>query len=129
MKKSQKIALVLITAALASCHKEKEWNEGESEVYMRGDSTASYTHTQHHHNNNNLLLYYMAFRPYGSYYGGAYHHVGMYSNGISEHSNIGRNSTKSNLVSSSSSRVVMSGRSGSSMRSGFGSSSHSSVSS
>lgn len=129
MKKSQKIALVLITAALASCHKEKEWNEGEPKVYMRGDSTAVYSQTHHYHNNNNALLWYMAFRPYGVYSGGSYHHVGMYNGALSESSNFGRNTTKSSLVNSSSSKVVMSGRNGSSSRSGFGSSAHSSSSS
>jgi hypothetical protein len=114
MRKSKIVSLVLITALLASCHKEKEWNEDEQKVYMRGDNTASYEQTHH---SNNLLLWYLAFRPYGGYYGGSYHYGGMYSPSISHNSNIGTNSHKTSI---SSSRSVVSSRGG------FGSSSHSS---
>jgi hypothetical protein len=101
--KSKAIGLVLITSLLASCHKE-EPNWGEQDVYMRGDSTAVYTHSH----NNNALLWYMAFRPYGLYNNGIYSHAGMYSNSISHSSNVGRSSFKAS----------------SSSRGGFGSSSH-----
>lgn len=127
MKKSSKISLVLITALLASCHKEKEPSWDDQQVYMRSDSTATYSHT-HCHNGNTALLWYLAFRPYGMYSNGAYSHVGMYSNSISERSNIGTNSYKSAV--SSRSGFGNSGKSGfsssSSSRGGFGSSAHSS---
>ncbi len=97
MKKSQTITLILITAALASCNKPqkkdpKEWTG--SNVYMRSDTTASYSHVNH----SNAILWYLAFRPYGSYYGGSYHHAGYYSNGISPRSNIGTSSVKTGIV-------------------------------
>lgn len=105
--KSKAIALVLITSLLASCHKEEpDWDE--QDVYMRGDSTAEYSHSHNNNNNNNMLLWYMAFRPYGVYHNGIYSHAGMYSNSISHSSNVGRSSFKS----------------ASSSRGGFGSSSH-----
>lgn len=98
MKKSKLVSLVLITAALASCQKE-EPKENQKKVYMRSDSTASYSHTHCH---NNGWLWYYAFRPYGYYNtsggSGTYHRAGFYSSGISEHSNIGHSSAKSNAV-------------------------------
>lgn len=106
--KSKAIGLVLITSLLASCHKEEpSWDN--QDVYMRGDSTANYSHS--HHNSNNALLWYLAFRPYGVYHNGMYSHAGMYSNSISHSSNVGRSSFKSTSSVSSS-------------RGGFGSSSH-----
>eukprot|EP01132_Coremiostelium_polycephalum_P019347 gene19347-23011_t len=93
MKKSSVIKLVLITGALASCHKPKpEASWDSNEVYMRSDSTANYTRTQGHH--LSPILWYYAFRPYGMYYGGRYHHSGYYSSSISESSNIGRSVAK-----------------------------------
>lgn len=103
MKKSKTISLVLITSALASCHKEKpqgaggDW--GDQKVYMRSDTTAGYTRTHHHGAGiGTALLWYYAFRPYGGYSGRNYNHAGYYSSGIKEHSNIGRNTTKGSLT-------------------------------
>jgi uncharacterized protein YgiB involved in biofilm formation len=98
MKKSKTISLVLITAALASCHKEKpkeDWSGPK--VYMRSDTTATYTRT-HHAGIGTALLWYYAFRPYRGYYGGRYGRTGYYSSGISEHSNIGHNAAKASVV-------------------------------
>jgi hypothetical protein len=96
MKKSKFVSLVLITAVLASCQKE-EPKRDQKKVYMRSDSTASYSHTHCH---SNGWLWYYAFRPYGHYDGssGSYHRAGFYSSGISENSNIGHSTTKSNAV-------------------------------
>lgn len=96
MKKSKYISLVLISAALASCNKEKEWNENEPKVYMRSDSTANYSRSHHHF--GSALLWYYAFRPYGRYNNGVYNRSGYYSGGISEHSNIGSNMGKYGIV-------------------------------
>lgn len=97
MKKSRFIKLVLITAALASCNrpqKENEWASGSrKKVYMRSDSTASYTRRP-----NNSWLWYYAFRPYGYYSRGQYYRQGYFSRGINEESNVGRNSFKSSAV-------------------------------
>src|SRR4051812_29637631 len=106
MKKSKVVALVIITAALASCHKKGPIDPNEKRVFMRGDSTAGYTQTPYHHHNG--FMWYYAFRPYGSYYNGSYHHAGYYSGGIHESSNIGHSTVKSGIV-----------------RGGFGGSSHS----
>ena len=95
MKKSKVVNLVLITAALASCSKPKpDWDSNE--VYMRSDTTANYTHTQGMH--LSPFLWYYAFRPYGMYYGGSYHHSGYYSSSLSKRSNIGRSSMKSAAI-------------------------------
>jgi hypothetical protein len=95
MKKSRHIHLVLITAALASCHKPaNHWTNGNA-VYLRSDSTAPYTRVSHQ---GVPGLWYYAFRPYGYYSFGAYRRVGYYSNAISESSNIGNNSAKSGIV-------------------------------
>lgn len=98
MKKSKFVSLVLITSALASCHKEEETQK----VYMRSDSTANYSHANYHNGGNGWLWYY-AFRPYGYYNGMGYNHVGYYSSGISENSNTGYNHVKSSHGSKSSS--------------------------
>ena len=48
MKKSKNIRLVLITAALASCHHtQPEWHG--SATYIRSDSTAPYTRMNYYH--------------------------------------------------------------------------------
>lgn len=99
MKKSKIVQLVLITSLLASCHKhtkkkDKEW-EGNS-TYMRADSSAGYSRV--HTSGDGWLLWYLAFRPYGSFYGGQYHHAGYYSSAIPQVSNIGHNSVKSGIV-------------------------------
>lgn len=90
MKKSKAITLVLITAALASCNKPQPKQEGKR-VHMRSDTTASYTRT--HHSN-----WFYAFRPYGLYENGSYNRSGFYSSGLSERSNIGTSSHKSNVI-------------------------------
>lgn len=97
MKKSKLVSLVLISAALASCHKKEPFNPNKKNVYMRGDTTANYSRT-HHSGSGNAFLWWYAFRPYGSYMNGAYHHNGYYSGGISESSNIGRSSAKTTAV-------------------------------
>jgi hypothetical protein len=99
MKKSKTVTLVLITSALASCHKEKpkeDWSGPK--VYMRSDTTASYTRTHHYAGIGTALLWYYAFRPYRGYYNGQYGHAGYYSSGIHPNSNIGRNPVKSSVV-------------------------------
>lgn len=99
MKKSKTITLVLITSALASCHKEKPENDWSGpKVYMRSDSTAAYTRTHHNYVLGSALLWYYAFRPYRGYNGGQYGRAGYYSSGIHQSSNIGRNATKSSIV-------------------------------
>ena len=95
MKKSNTITLALITAVLASCHKEPA--EREKLVYMRSDTTAVYQAPFNVHNDNHILWFY-AFRPYGHYSGGSYHRSGYYSSSISESSNIGHSTTKSSVV-------------------------------
>jgi hypothetical protein len=105
MKKSKIVQLVLISAALASCHRKKpEWQAGSGKVYMRSDTTAPYQdvgyyggYTRHGYTPLPWLWYY-AFRPYGTYYDGTYHHAGYYSGGIGERSNIGFNSGKAGIV-------------------------------
>jgi hypothetical protein len=100
MKKSKGITLILITAALASCHekkKQKDWVENN--VYMRSDTTAGYSHAYHHGGGvGNALLWYYAFRPYGYYSGGNYYRSGYYSGAINESANIGSSTTKSNII-------------------------------
>jgi hypothetical protein len=95
MKKSKFVSLVLITSALAACNKPKP-NWDSNEVYMRSDSTATYTHTQGSH--LPLFLWYYAFRPYGMFYGNGYHHAGYYSEAVSPRSNVGSSATKSAAV-------------------------------
>lgn len=98
MKKSKYISLVLITAALASCDKKEEgWDQEGPKVYMRSDSTASYSRS-HHHGIGTALLWYYAFRPYGRYNNGVYNRAGYYSGGIGERSNIGSNTGKYGIV-------------------------------
>jgi len=98
MKKSKTISLVLITAALASCHKtprDNDWNDDTPKVYMRSDTTAGYTYVGH---GGRHWLWFYAFRPYGMFYGGRYMHAGYYSEAISERSNIGSSGFKSSVV-------------------------------
>ena len=100
MKKTKQISLVLITAALASCHRSnnQEWVSANGEhrrVYIRSDSTAPYTHMFHP---GTALLWYYAFRPYGHFGFSGYRRLGYYSSAISEHSNIGSNSAKGGIV-------------------------------
>jgi len=93
MKKSKSIKLVLITAALASCHHQKKESR---KVYMRSDTTAAYSLTSGGSAGGSASYY--AFRPYGYYSGGYYSRFGYYSEGISKPSNIGSNSFKGTIV-------------------------------
>ena len=94
MKSSKTISLVLITAALASCHKntDNEWTAGERHVYMRSDTSAAYSPAYHPY------IWYRAFRPYGDYYHGFYYHTGYYSDAISSRSNFGSNFGKASIA-------------------------------
>lgn len=96
MKKSSSIKLLFVTGILASCAQEKtkEWGS-EKKVYMRSDTTASYSSS---HGFITGLLLYHAFRPYGGYNNGVYQRAGYYSDAISTKSNIGRSSYKGNVV-------------------------------
>jgi hypothetical protein len=97
MKKTTHIQLVLITAALASCHQPaKQWQNGNN-TFIRSDSTAPYTRMAHPMPGSAFLWYY-AFRPYGNYYGGVYRRTGYYSDALSEVGNIGTNSFKSSVI-------------------------------
>jgi hypothetical protein len=120
MKKSKIVGLVLISSALASCHKEEPLKNKQN-VYMRSDTTAAYSKAHYQsgtHNGVAPLLWWYAFRPYGSFNSnGGYSHAGYYSNGISENSNLGRNTSKSSFGSNAPSS------SSSSSRGGFGRSS------
>ena len=96
MKKTRHIQLVLLTAALASCHRnaDQQWTSG-NKVYVRSDSTAPYARVYHPASPG---LWYFAFRPYGTWYNGHYRRVGYFSDAISEHSNLGTNMAKSGIV-------------------------------
>ncbi len=102
MKKSKTVTLVLITSALASCHKESgtgagaDW--GEQKVYMRSDTTASYTRAHTGMGIGSMLLWYYAFRPYGTFNRAGFSTTGYYSNAIRPASNIGNNPLKSNVL-------------------------------
>jgi len=98
MKKSKYIELVLITAALASCHHSgnKEWESG-NHTYIRSDSTAPYG-AAIGYGNGGARMWYYAFRPYGNYNNGYYERAGYYSDAIHERANIGSNSFKSSVV-------------------------------
>ena len=101
MKKSRKIELVLITAALASCNQpaEKDWDTN-NKVHLRSDTTAPYTrvHNNHGAGIGTALLWYYAFRPMGNYSNNRYRGAGYYSGGIAPGSNIGRNSFKGSVT-------------------------------
>jgi hypothetical protein len=95
MKKSTHIHLVLITAALASCHRpNKEWSSS-TRYYMRSDTTAPYTRVYHP---GAPGIWYYAFRPYGMITLGRYRRLGYYSDAISEHSNVGTDGFKAGIV-------------------------------
>lgn len=108
MKKSKFVSLVLISAALASCNKSEtqstgasgDWdNKNEKKVYMRSDTSATYTRTHHHGGIGTALLWFYAFRPYGSYNSGmGYRRAGFYSNNLHSKSNIGMNAAKNGIV-------------------------------
>lgn len=93
MKKSGYIKLVLIATALSACSQNK--TERQKSVYMRSDTTASYSRTH----GMGMLGYYYAFRPYGMYGAGAgFARTGYYSGAINKGSNIGTNSAKGTAV-------------------------------
>lgn len=97
MKKSSCIKLLFVTGILSSCSQEKpkdQWGK-EKKVYMRSDTTASYSPS---HGFISGLLLYHAFRPYGGYSNGTYQRAGYYSDAISTKSNVGRSSYKGNVV-------------------------------
>lgn len=97
MRKSSSVKLLFVTGILAACSHEKPKNEwgNEKKVYMRSDTTASYSRS---HGFISGLLLYHAFRPYGAYSNGAYQRAGYYSDAISAKSNIGRSSYKGNVI-------------------------------
>ncbi len=98
MKKSNVIKLVLVASVAAACgqnNKDKEW-EGSTKqkVYMRSDTSASYTRTHRSHGN------FFVFRPYGSSFGSnGFRRTGYYSDAIHPSSNVGRSTAKSGIVS------------------------------
>jgi hypothetical protein len=96
MKKTRHIQLVLLTAALASCHRnaDQQWTSG-NKVYIRSDTSAPYSRVYHP---SGIGLWYYAFRPYGAFYNGRYHRVGYYSGAIGISSNQGSNAAKSSII-------------------------------
>lgn len=95
MKKTKHIRLVLITAALASCHRGPEWHAG-GRTYIRADSTAPYALMNHPQGGARFLYYH--FRPYGLLYLAGYHRAGYYSDAFSEEVNVGHDGAKSGIV-------------------------------
>ncbi|MFZ4544797.1 MAG: hypothetical protein ACOYOA_12165 [Saprospiraceae bacterium] len=97
MKKSAFVQLVLVATVAASCsQKEDDW-EGSTKkkVYMRSDTTASYTQAHRSHG----FFPFFIFRPFGSALGSnGFRRSGYYSNAIHPSSNVGRNSFKSSIV-------------------------------
>jgi hypothetical protein len=109
MKKSKKITLVLLTAALMACQQEQKPKTGweKHNVHMRGDTTAPYARTHHHGSGvGTYMLAYYVFRPYGYYSfggggmygGGRYARSGYYNSNIGQTANVGRNATKSGVI-------------------------------
>lgn len=98
MKKSSSIKLLFVTGILSSCAQntpQNEWGNSEKKVYMRSDSTASYSPS---HGFMTGFLLYHAFRPYGMFNNGIYRKAGYYNDNISSKSNIGRNAYKGEAV-------------------------------
>ena len=95
MKKSKYIELVLITAALASCNRQKDDWEGGNKTYLRSDTTAPYTRT---HFPVGAALWFYAFRPFGNFNNGSYQRAGYYSGAINKSSNIGSNAFKGSVA-------------------------------
>ncbi len=99
-KVSNNIHLVLITSVLASCGQVAQQNtEPKQRVYMRADSTATYTEVTDNYNNRSShaggmgssLLWFMAFR----HMGGA---LGYSNNNIHPNSVAGSNVRKAAAV-------------------------------
>lgn len=84
MKKSKYIKLVLVAASLSSCGSNEK---PKQKVYMRSDSTATYSQARPHGT-------YYSFIPYGYFIGSMYMRSGYYSSGISRQSNTGTNAIK-----------------------------------
>ncbi|MDB4927065.1 hypothetical protein [Mucilaginibacter sp.] len=76
MKKSKAITLVLVTALLGCKEKRDDNSWGNNRLYMRTDSTGTYTHAR-----NGFIGYYI-FRPYGMFYGGRYMRQGYSNAGV-----------------------------------------------
>ncbi|MEI6185502.1 MAG: hypothetical protein WCP65_08230 [Bacteroidota bacterium] len=99
MKKSKYIELVLITAALSSCHQSnKDWENANSHTYIRSDSSAPYSPVRHYGGGGAARMWYYAFRPYGNYNNGYYERAGYYSDAIHPNANIGSNFYKGSVV-------------------------------
>jgi|JI7StandDraft_1071085.scaffolds.fasta_scaffold205485_2 hypothetical protein len=102
MKKSSIIKLVLVASVAAACgQKEKEWEGSTSskqKVYMRSDTSASYTRA---HRSHGGFFPFFVFRAYGSSFGSnGFRRTGYYSDAIHPSSNVGRNSAKSGITRS-----------------------------
>jgi hypothetical protein len=99
MKKSTIINLVLVSSVTAACTQQKktdEWSaagsEGKKKVYMRSDTTASYSRRY-------AGSHFFIFRPYGIFSPGlGYRRMGFSSSAISQRSNVGSNTSKSNFM-------------------------------
>lgn len=99
MKKSSVIKLVLVASIAASCtEKESDWADNgtpKKKVYMRSDTTASYSRTHYHGG----ILPYIIFRSYGSnMINNGFRRTGFYSDAIHPRSNAGTNASKSGIV-------------------------------
>lgn len=113
---------MLVGVTLASCNNRKK-EEEQRQVYMRADRTAPYTNTTGNYNNNgasNMLMTYMMFSAMRGNHGYA-------SSGLHYNSNVGSNTSKVSSYNSSS--VGRATPNPAVSRSGFGSSSKSTVSS
>lgn len=102
MKKSKFINLLFL-ASIVSCTTNKK---EEKNIFIRGDKSAPFDKVQKEERGNTSngtmapLLWYYAFRPYGSYSPSTgYTRNGFYSNSLSNASNFGTNTTKSNAIS------------------------------
>ena len=93
MKKTKVVSLILITAALASCHRKTP--KLIRTFHMRGDTTAPFKRTRVYSHNSH---WFYAFRPYGFYSGGVYQRAGFYSSSIPLTSNVGGNSFKGTIA-------------------------------
>lgn len=107
MKKSKVINLVLLTTLVSSCKQPNSVKQHNKKVFMRSDSTASYSYASRSVGKG----LYFAFRPYGSIQDEMtldddfdlksktrYKKAGYYSGAISENSNIGSNGTKGGII-------------------------------
>ena len=79
MKKSKIVNLVLVAGLVASCSSRDDYEAGSSRLYVRGDSTSSYSQTPHHGGGG-----YFYFMPYGYYHSyGGFRHGGYESSAFS----------------------------------------------